>query len=217
MSTLVTSTVFGLEQIQRQAFYVLFDELNPVIAQISAEMDVSDRDFATHTGRTYSPVVVEQIDANNFYEGHRPSLIKAPIDRYPNCSIWGVRAVPTPESAVLDQVSVYSDLLFIEVMCHSPIDEGEANKRLLRTVEAVNICIMRNQTLRGLVHGLGTDPTLNVSDVFTRRERTSYGPQWYWQGARLEYAVRKEAVEPSSTGSIFRAATPLSEFDIDQA
>lgn len=214
--TLVASAVFGLEQIQRQAFYVLFENLNSTIDEIATAMDQSDQEFAVRTGRPYEQIIIENIDNQNFYEGHRPSLIKAPVERYPNVSIWGVRAVPTPESALLDQISSYSDLLYVEIMANSPKDEGEANKRLLRTVEAANVCIMRDTTLQGAVFGLNTDPSLNVSDVFTRRERTSYGPEWYWQGARIEYAVRKEAAMPStSPGSIFRAAPPAG-LDIDQ-
>lgn len=213
--TLVGSPVFGLEQIQRQALYVLFEGLNDAIDEIAAKMDESDQEFAVRTGRVYEPTIVENILPENFYEGHRPSLIKAPVTRYPNVCVWSVRATPTPESALLDQISTYADLVYVEIMANSPKDEGEANRRLLRTVEAANVCIMRDTSLQGAVHGLNSDPSLNVSDVFTRRERTSYGPEWYWQGARLDYAVRKEAVMPSaSPGSIFRAA-PLG-LDIDQ-
>ena len=212
---MTNSAVFGLEQIQRQMLYVLIDGINGTIDEIAAKMDSSDQEFATRTGRDYEPTIIEHIKPENFYEGRRPSLVQAAVERYPNVSVWSVRATPTPESALMDQVAMYSDLVYVEIMANSPKDEGEANRRLLRTVEAANVCIMRDTTLQGAVHGLNTDPSLSVSDVFTRRERTSYGPEWYWQGARLDYAVRKEAAMPSaSPGSIFRSA-PIG-LDIDQ-
>ena len=48
-------------------------------------MQVSDEEFATATGRSSELTVLERVDPNNFHEGHRPSLISAPIDAYPNC------------------------------------------------------------------------------------------------------------------------------------
>ena len=214
--TTLTAPITGLELVQREAFFVLFDALNVAIGEIEEVMQISDEDFAIRTGREYIPTTVERIAPEHFYEGHRPSLIKAPVDNYPNCAVWSVRATPTAESDSLDQLSSYRDLMYVEVMVKSIVSEEEVNRRILRTIESVNICIMRNPTLNGSVSGLITDPTLDVSDVFTRKERTGYGAEWFWQGARLEYAVRKEAVIPSSPGSVFRAAqTDYSRF-IDQ-
>jgi hypothetical protein len=213
--TLVTAPIIGLEQVQRELFYAFFEGINPAIVEVADFMATSDETFAVRTGRPYAATVVEPIEPDNIYEGHRPSLIKAPVDRYPNCSVWTVRAVPAPGSASLDQVSVYRDLAFVEVMVKSADSEEEVNRRLLRTVEAANIVVMQDPTLGGTVHGIDDDVTVNVSDVFTRTERTAYGPEWYWQGARLEYTVRKEAVLPSSsTGSIFRTSIP---YDVDQS
>jgi hypothetical protein len=117
-----------------------------------------------------------------------------------------------------DQIDVYRDNLFVEIMVKATQDEGEeiVNRRVQRTAEAVNICILRNETLNGIVAGFDTAPTLRLSDVFTRKERTAYGPEWFWQGARLEYAVRKEATHPSlSPGSIF-GNVPSGHLGIDQ-
>jgi len=78
--TLTSSPIIGLEQIQRQAFFVLFDGLNDAISQIQAIMDDSDQEFATRTGRTYTELEIEQIADSEFYEGHRPSLITSPVE-----------------------------------------------------------------------------------------------------------------------------------------
>lgn len=216
MTLLLNNTRIGLEEIQRQAFLVIFENANNAIAQIESEMAVSDQEFANRTGRPYVPVEIERISNENFHEGHRPSLIKASIERYPNVSVWALRATPSAESGDFDQISVFNTLLYVEIMVKAEGDQGEevVNHRVQRTMEAVNAVLMANQTLNGAVSGFSADPTVNLTDVFTRKERTSYGPEWLWQGARLEYAVRKEAGIPAaSTGSFFRSV----DYDIDQA
>lgn len=200
--TLITEPILALEAIQRTAFLILFDQLNGAVDQINTFMATDDEELDNHLGRPYVPTVIELIEAGNFYEGHRPSLIDAAVEKYPNCSVWGVRTVPAPESSTLDQISISQTLLYIELMARSSPEEGEGivNRRLLRMAEGVNLCVMSNPTLRGLVNGRESDPTVNVSEVFTRKERTAYGPHWFWQGARVEFTVRKEAVLPTGAG-----------------
>jgi hypothetical protein len=220
----------GLEQVQRAAFLKLFDNLNDAIQAVQTNWDTSDSTLAAHTGRTYTPLVIEQIAPENFHEGHRPSLIKAPIDNYPNISIYGVRATPNPESALHDHKNVWNNLLFIEVMCKSTSSDAEdppdaeeiVNRRLVRTCEAVHAVMDDNPTLGGVVTGYEGDLSMSISDVFTRREQTHYGPVWYWQGARLEYVLRKDSVLRSAApGLNFRAlpggATAADMALIDQA
>lgn len=207
--TLIAEPILGLEAIQRELFIVLFDQLNGAIDQIAEFMNPRDEGLAAHLGRDYEPTVVEHIENPNFYEGHRPSLIDAPIANYPNLATWAVRTTPTPDSALLDQMSVSRSLLYVEIMCRSDKDEGEANRRLLRTLEAVNLVVVSNPTLNGVVNEADSEPSVTISEMFTKKERSAYGPHWFWQGARLEYAVRKESAMPSSSsGSIFRTAQP---------
>lgn len=200
------NTHYGLEIVERAAFLRLFDFLNAAIDEAESRWAESDQTFAAHLGRTYTAIEIENIAPENFYEGHRPSLIKAPIANYPNVSVWGVRSTPHPESAFSDHTDIFNNLIFIEVMCKSVISEGEVSKRINRTCEAVHAVMKSDPTLAGVVTGFEGDVSISLSDVFTRKESTSYGPVWYWQGARLEYVVRKDAVLPSSSpGSNFRS------------
>lgn len=206
MTTLTSTGLIGLEQIQRQAWRILIENLNDYITQVETFMAISDEEVAELSGQDYEPTDIERVELENFYEGHRPSLINAPIERYPNVAVMAYRGVPGDENTVLDQIDSYNDTLALELMVKGQ-DEQTVNRRVQRTAEAANLCLMRDQSLGGLVTGFETAPTLTVSDVFTRKERTSYGPHWYWQGARIEYAVRKDAVAPTApTGSILRAA-----------
>jgi hypothetical protein len=188
----------GLEQAQRAAFLLLFDHLNSAITFVEGNWTTSDQTFASQIGISYVPLVIERIQNANFYEGHRPSLITAPIEKYPNVCVWGVRSTPSEESIASDNVDIWNNLLFVEIMCKSVADENEVNKRTIRTAEAIHLVMISNPTLSGVVTGLNGDMNINMSDVFLRRENTSYGNTWFWQGARLEYVVRKDAVLPSS-------------------
>lgn len=196
----------GLELIQRAALVHLFTNLNDAVRAREEYAHESDEALAQFMGVPYEPTEIEQISNENFYEGHRPSLIKAPIDNYPNVSVWTVRAVPHPESALSDHTNIWNVLLFVEVMCKSERDEGEVNRRIIRTTEALNAVMQSDPSLGGTVTGFTTDVTPSLSDVFIRKRDTSYGDPWFWQGARLEYVVRKDAVLPqSSSGLDFRA------------
>ena len=196
----------GLEQAQRAAFLVLFDHLNDAIGFVESNWAASDQEFNIHVGLPPQGLVLERIEDQNFYEGHRPSLIQAPIEKYPNLCVWGVRSLPGDESPDSDHTDIWNNLIYVEIMCKSVVDEGEVNKRTSRTAEAVHLVMINNPTLGGVMSGLDSEVNVSMSDVFIRRENTSYGSVWFWQGARLEYVVRKDAVLPSSRpGPDFRS------------
>ena len=196
----------GLEQAQRAAYLVLFDHLNDAIGFVETNWSQSDQQTALHTGFPYVPLLIERIENQNFYEGHRPSLIQAPVEKYPNISVWGVNSNPSEESAISDHVDIWENMIWIEVMTKSLESEEAVNKRTIRTAEAIHLVMTNNPTLGGVASGLTDDVSFAMSEVFLRRENTSYGTNWFWQGARLEYVVRKDAVLPSSRpGPDFRS------------
>lgn len=196
-------STIGLEEVQRAALVRLFRFLNVAINERALMKVAEDQALADFLGREYVPVELEEIKPENFYEGHRPSLIRAPIEKYPNISIWAVRGSAHPESALSDHTDIYNVLLYIEIMCKSIDDEGTVNKRIVRTAEAVNAVMVQDKTLGNAVTGFDDDVSPSLSDVFTRKEKTTYGAEWYWQGARLEYVVRKDAIlsKPEADGS----------------
>lgn len=220
MTTLVSTSLIGLEEVQRAALVQLFDNLNSEIAKMEEFFYQRDLDFFTRMGRDASEVTrieLEQVAPENFYTGHVPSLIEAPITSYPNVAALCTLATPAAGSESIDQGSAYRNVLYVEIMAKSEVDAQEANSRALRMAEAAHRCIMRDQTLGGIVNGFEGDPSGQPGDVFVRKEKTGYGQRWFWQGVRLEYAVRKEAVNPpSSTGSVLRTGIPEG-LGIDQA
>lgn len=191
----------GLEQIATGAFRVLLLGLNAELAQIESAMVASDQETDEVRGRQYQPVTLEQVEKENFHLGHQPSLVLAelPLRTYPSVSVMAYRAQPAPGSALFDHGTEYRDSLYAEVLVKAgPIRQSEpwraaevCNKRLWRTLEAVNTVLMRHQDLGGLVTGL-EDPQAISSEAFTRPE-SDENPEndWYWQAGRLEYLVTK--------------------------
>lgn len=199
--TLTSSPVIGLEQIQREAFYVLFDNLNNAIVEIQTAMNISDQEFATKTGRTYTELEIEPIADSEFYEGHRPSLVKSPVENYPNCSVWCDSAKMSDSSEYMDHTDIFVNQLIVEIMVKaSPSqDESVVNRRAIRTAEAAHFSLMTDQTLGGVVTAFADMPSVMLSEVFKRQDSTGYGEEYFWQAARLEYTILKESNKPSNS------------------
>jgi hypothetical protein len=174
-----------LEAIGKQALALLRENINSKLNDSDVTWDALDPMFG------YRTIQVERIPPDNFYYGHRPSLIDAPIERYPNCSVMAYQAQPAPEGDLLDHQNVYTVSLFVELMCKSDSDEGEVNSRISRTADAAHAVFMQFPTLSGLVSEIGNAPTIILTDVFARPEHD--GQKFVWQGARLEYRINKYA------------------------
>jgi hypothetical protein len=222
MSTLLKTPVVGLEDIQRAAFYVFFEHFNAVLSEVEAYWDSRDQIFDQRTGRSTYPTTLEPIAADNFHEGHKPSLILNNPDGYPNLAVFANTAAPSSEDTQLDQIDSWLDMMVVEIMVKAD-DEDSVNRRIQRTSEAAVICLRRNPTLGGAIDGLESSPTLAISDVAavrTNAQGTSsgdYGPRFLWQGSQIQWRVRKDSLAPGNLGSIFAGAsqTDYSQY-IDQ-
>lgn len=216
MSNLLVDTVTeGMEHIQRVALYVFVQELNPALIRVEQIWEQSDMDLAALRGVDYVPTELELVLAENFYDGHRPSLIGAPIEKYPNVAVMVSRSTVSPEAGQYDHQECYRIPLLVEVMVKASDEEGEevCNRRAQRMVEAAHAVLMANPTLGGMVSGFDTAPTGSTTQLFARKERAHHGPKWMWQGGRIECVFRKE----SSSDTTFRGVPVLGDLGIDQA
>jgi hypothetical protein len=123
--TIDTNSFIGAELIQRAGLLTLFDGLNTNIAAVESLMDTDDQDFATRLGRDYVATELEEVEPENFNEGYRPTLISAPIDNYPNVSVYVNRVTPAPGSETLDQQDAYHDQLVVELMAKSETESED--------------------------------------------------------------------------------------------
>lgn len=226
---MLTDKGLGLERIQREAFLVLYKNLNQELAILESAWALLDAELAVETGRDFDTITLEAVEDFNFHIGHRPSMIEAPIQRYPNVSCMayssGVDGLDD-----IDQMASMRNRLFVECMVKSPhydtttseASDGEieaervVNARIQRMTDAVNNVIQNHRTLNGTVSAIGRSPTVIISDVFPRQENTSYGPQWLWQGSRLEYDVSRVSRLDESASTLGTDFVKREGFDIDQ-
>lgn len=178
----------GLENLGRTVLLRLAASVNAAIHAQTSTWAAADLDFATQMGITYSPLVLEDIDKANMHLGHVPALIDAPIEQYPNLSVLAPDLRDVPNGG-WDQGGEFYATFYVEIMVKDETTQENVNKRAQRTMDAVNSVVMADPTFDGQYSDM-TLTTVGVSDVFIRREMKSRGPEWYWQGARLDYRVR---------------------------
>ncbi len=184
-----------LERIQRAATLLLFQNMNTQIAAQNTLWDARDATFYAALGRTDPSITVESIPPDNFYPGTIPSLIVAPLERYPN--VCCIAYVAVPQQTDNDWGELYRLTLGVEMMVKSERSEEEVNARIQRTVEAAHAVFTSDANRRlpegsggeNLVWQLGNTPVASIGDVFVRHEGTDASNRWYWQGGRLEYIV----------------------------
>lgn len=218
MSSLVSKPTLGLEQIQRAALYIFYKEFNNTLAHVEAAWADSDEAFATAMGR--DPVVVDlpAIPDDHFHEGHRPSLINAPVENYPALSVMVLsgRRIETAS----DHTETYVNNLIVEMFVCTE-GEGETaetviERRAHRYAEAAEVLMSANPTLANTVLDRVAGPKVDITNTFIRKDKTSYGKPYSWKGIRMEYNVRKDAVLPSSAGGNLVGGKDIDDLVIDQ-
>jgi len=185
------TTRIATHEIQRDALVVLFDNLNDKIADLTPAWVARDTADYARLGRPAPGFTYEPVADINFYPGHVPSLINAPVERYPNVSTIAYQADPKRSSD--DWGENYTVLLNIEIMCKSLKSEEEVNSRIQNLLEAAHLVMMdsmNNQTLENTIPKL-LMPRQTIGDVFVRRHEKSRGDIWFWQGGALTYPVDK--------------------------
>lgn len=197
MSSMLYDYTTGLERLAREVTLILADKLNGEIAAQQSKWVTLDQQYASRLGQAYEETILEPIDPANLYDGHRPSLIGASIDRYPNLAVMAFDAENVEELSG-DQFMAYRAALQIEAMVKagpytnddtSGAGEGLVNRRIQRMVDAIVICLIQSRNLNGLALEVEHVPTVEIGNVFARREERSRGARFLWQGAVLTYAV----------------------------
>src|SRR5690606_21448403 len=122
------------------------------------------------------------------HPGHRPSLIEAKPEELPNLSFMAYIARPAED--IIDQANNMRVTLDIEVMVKGD-SEIETDRRIHRTCESVHQVFVKNESLGGYSLGWDNDPTINITDVFVRNEKSGHGKLWYWQVARITYLLTR--------------------------
>lgn len=197
MASDITLTELGLEQIARKTLLTLYSGLNDSIDAVNTLWATRDATFWAALGETDPDISAEHVPSGSFYTGHIPSLIDAPVEKYPNIAVIAYSSMPG--SSQDDSAEQRPTTVAVELMVKSQIvpddkeyvAQLEVNARCLRTMEAVHSVLLGARTLGNTVPSFSATPTVQVSDAFVRRVEKSRGDRWFWQGARLEYIVQK--------------------------
>jgi len=192
----------SMELVQRQALIVLYDGLNNMISAMNSTWLAEDDALMAALGRGSATWTVEPIANENFYPGTIPSLINAPIEKYPNVCVVCYTANP-PESSD-DQGELYTHVMAVEIMVKSGVfdppgspdltqgifQEQQVNSRIHKTLDAAHLTLLANKHLNNTIPDL-PPPQVTVGDLFVRRESNGQGARWYWQGGSLIYNLSK--------------------------
>lgn len=196
MSNLITARGFGLEEIERQVHIILYEQLNDQLDIQEQLWYEEDEDFASRIGSDLGKTFLEHIEPENFYSGHRPSLLKGNQDKFPNIAVMCYMAQSEDEDRV-DQMQNWSVGIDIEVMVKSEDSEEEVNRRMHRTLEAINQVMFANEDLNGYSIGFNSDPDVEMTNIFIQSEEVSHGENWYWCAAIMRYNITRRSKLPS--------------------
>lgn len=198
MSVLLGSEV-GKERVAREALILLRNNLNDSLVEEDAKWETLDKELAQQLKIPYTKCVSNKVSPNNFYMGHRPSLIESSVDKYPNVAVMTYRGSASQDRG--DHYVGYQLTMFIEAMVidgpykNNPNFErtGEdlVNRKVQRMEEAIHNVMLSNLTLNGIVDEISSAPNILTTECFRRREETSNGSDFYWQMTRLEYGINK--------------------------
>jgi len=189
----------GLEAVQAAAYALLVNNLNDAIGEMEARGQAFDDDLSARVGFDVTrgvPTTLERIEEPQaFVYGHRPSLIDAPVDLYPNASVMAFASTGSAEQ--LDQLDGRRDVLQVEVMVKA-LDKHEdgtaeelCNRRIHRTADAVIMVFAGDRTLGGAVAEISEEPSVEHGNVFVRKRDTRMGARFLWQGTHIEWAVER--------------------------
>jgi hypothetical protein len=191
--SLITARGFALEQIEREVHIILYEQLNEEIDTQEQIWYENDEDFSAKVGSDLGKTFLEHIPDENFYSGHRPSLLGAGKEKFPNICVMCYSGIPTDE---IDQMQNWSVDIDLELMIKSEEGEADANRKIHRTAEAVNQVMFRNESLNGYSIGYTGDPDIIITNIFQQSEELTHGDKWWWMGARIGYNIIRNSKLP---------------------
>lgn len=196
---LLLGNELGNERIYREALVILAGSLNAELDVQDAKWTTLDQELAAQLQIQYTPCNSTKVEPSNFYSGHVPSLIYAPVSKYPNISVMSDQVIPTNFGG--DHYGTTRLPLIVEALiidgpysvenAFNRIGEELCNRKVQRMAEAIHAVIGDNPTLNGLVQPIVDEPRVIWSECFRRSEETTHGADYYWQGVNLTYQIDK--------------------------
>lgn len=194
--TLELTGRFYDKQIGRAMLTILFQQLNDKLDEMEADWNAEDEEFWTAINKGIPDWNMEPVADGNFHEGASPPYINAPIENFPSVYVFCHQGTPTGSSD--DTGELYAFTVDVELMASSGPFTGEYNEelaeqasmRLGRLQEGVNLVILENRRLGGIVTDINA-PAMSKGQIFPKRGAGGKGPSFYWQGGVIRYVVHK--------------------------
>lgn len=179
-----SNTSIGPEIVQVQAMVQIIDHLPEQLAKQEAAWNPLDERLAQRLEMPFRPTPLELPPRGSYYSGARLGILNMPWSTFPAIAVMADGGGPTAESSGLDYGAVNAISLFIELVVRSEqfdhdgptatpeqqaarLDqEGVADRRAKRSMEAIIQCIALDRSLGGLVPPL-PDPTFGQTDAFS--------------------------------------------------
>lgn len=189
----------GLERIQYEVLVLMINNLNTALTAQDALWSTLDADMATLRG--VDPIIVtsDHVLPENFYPGHKPSLIEAPTDKYPNICVMAWNSGESSDQG--DQyegnlIDVYIEAMVIDgpfpqAQEFDPTAEDRVNKKVQRMTEAIHNVMISNRTLGGITFEISDSPRVVLTECLRRRAIKGHGEDYYWQMVRFDYSINK--------------------------
>lgn len=197
MATDLTERGIGLELFQYRISEILLEQINDELDRQQELWVDRDKEWNDLTGQDLRVVYLEHFEPENIFRGHRPSLIESPPpEKFPNISVMAYMSRPLNFTDVIDQASNNNITVDIETSIKAS-SEAECDARKHRTVEAVHQVMTRNDRLQGISMGWDTEPVVQITDIYKRKEEGSYGDFWFFQMARLRYVAARHTNMPT--------------------
>jgi len=195
-------SALGFEEATRGALKVLIDGLNDEIEARSERWSQADLEWQAFVGGGIGQTDVPLVLPEHFHEGPHMSVMKAPPEDFPMVAVMSYFTQPV--SPRMDQVTSSNLRLAVEAYCitgpvaDAAMSQHEAivHRKVERTTEAINACLMRQRDLCGAVQpGITEGPRGGPgTQSFMRKEESGAGPQFIWQGSRLEYTLQRDSM-----------------------
>lgn len=193
------------EQVQRAAKAQIMDFLPEVTKQLQGIWDQRDRNHAEITDTAFNKIKLPEVEKENFYTGLKPSLVEAPLFKWPSITVFCHNSKPSSFQA--DQYDTNDLSMGIWILCKiGPIkeeniheDEGikaeeELDSITQRLSDAVHICIKKDPCLGGVIAGnIEKPPVIDQEMPWSRKKEKGTGNIYIFQGKQMMYTVQKNS------------------------
>lgn len=176
-----------LEEVARDLFVVMKDNINAAIDSVWAEKELEDAVFFAGLNSPVPPTPKPY--PVSFYLGHHPAILEHPLSDYPNITVVSYDHSSAGDEAA-DQYEVVASRVYVELFTVHE-DASTINRLAWRYAKALHRVIDQHKRLDdSKIEAISATPDVAISNAAARRVEEFSNGIVYIQGCRLEYVFR---------------------------